>query len=464
MQNTETVKGVSLSGLQANGQGEVNQPLEATEAEIKAAKDNFGATHIRLQIQQQALVGEDGTRYHEFYARNVFDAIDYALNLDLTVVINCQTEPGPTPRTYLMPNQGNDATSKFWEIMLTPAGGNYSGNPSIICDLFNEPQCGPNWSLWQAHYQGLINHIRGDLRVTANQLWADADNYAASLENCPGLTDPADNLVYSFHHPNSGPGGDSAGWDADFGNWAAAHRVVNGEFAQHITGFNWGSAYEIQRYLDYCSAKSIGHTIWTVGLDPDYFTDSNRMPYGWWGHMIDNLWNPGNHWKTYCFRSSVKWSQNYLVPKGERLPWTNGLYQGFSTEETSMLAGVAGFNSFTADMAGGKQYRIHVSFQCVHANYVTVTAVVGAHGVSSAPSTWGGVTPYQPGVVEKADLEDGWWCNVDIPPEYHQDFASGHYKGIVFGPGPNPDPLSHVDPVYQGHMSFSPQVIIEVHP
>jgi hypothetical protein len=450
-----TVKGITLSGLQTDASGNPYKPLSEVQKEIAASKNNFGATHVRLQVQQQTFIG-NGSQYNQIYAQTVYDAIDYALGLGLTVIINCQTEQSGGTRTYKYPNDGDSATDQFWDYMLTSRGGNYGGNPSIICDLFNEPQCGPNWTTWKNAYNGLISQIRSGLGITRNQLWADADNYAASLAGCPGLTDPAGNLVYSFHHPASGAAGDTAGWAADFGNWAASHPVVNGEFAQNSSNFNWGSPYEIQHYLNYCASKGIGQTLWTVYGD-NYFSDSSFMPCGWWGNMINNFWNPGKGWASYCYRSSAKWSQNYIMRTGAQLSWADGLYQGWSAEENSMLAGVTGFNSFTSDMAAGTQYRMHVSFRCAHANNTNVTAIVGVHGVSSAPSTWGGVAPLKTNIAELTGLEDGNWYNVDIPSGYLSQFASGYYKGIVFGPGPSSQGT------YEGHMGFSPEVVIEVH-
>jgi hypothetical protein len=459
--STGTVQGITLSGLQTDTSGNTSKSLSEVENEIAASKDNFGATHVRLQIQQQTFVG-NGNQYNATYAQTVYSAINYALNLGLTVIINCQTEQSGTSRSYPYPNcNGSTATNSFWDYMLTSRGGNYGGNSRVICDLFNEPQCGPSWTIWESAYNGLIFYIRSTLDVTGNQLWADADNYAASLKGCPGLSDPAGNLVYSFHHPASGPGGDTAGWAQDFGDWAASHQVVNGEFAQN-SSFNWGSPYEIQHYLDYCASIGIGQTLWTVYGD-NYFSDSNFMPYGWWGHMIDNFWNPGNGWSTYCFRSSVKWSQNYIMENGNQLSWTDGLYQGWSPGATlggSMLAGVAAFNSFTADMATGSSYRMHVSFACIYPDNGSMTAVVGVHGVSSSspPGSWSGVVPLKTNIVELADLTQNEWCNVDIPASYLPQFASGYYTGIIFGPGPDSDGA------YQGHVSYSPEVVIEVHP
>ena len=456
---TAAVQGITLSGLQTDTSGNTSKTLAEVETEIAASKNNFGATHIRLQIQQQTFVG-DGTQYNSTYAQTVYSAINYALGLGLTVIINCQTERTGTTRTYLYPNDGNKATNAFWDYMLTSKGGNYRGNSKVICDLFNEPQCGPNWTTWQNAYNGLISYIRSTLGVTSNQLWADADNFAASLSGCPGLTDSAGHLVYSFHHPASGPGGDTAGWATDFGNWAGSHQVVNGEFAQN-SSFNWGSPYEIQHYLSYCASIGVGQTIWTVYGD-NYFSDSNDKPHGWWGHMINNFWNPGNGWQTYCFRSSVKWSQNYIMKNDNQLSWSDGLYQGWSplaTSGGSMVAGVAAFNSFTTDMATGTKYRMHVSFRCVYPDNGSMTAVVGVHGVtsSSPPASFTSIVPRATNIAELANLQQYDWCNVDIPSGYLSQFASGYYTGIVFGPGPNSDAI------YQGHLSFTPEVVIEVH-
>lgn len=449
-----TVKGITLSGLQTDSS---QLTLAELKSQIAASQTNFGATHIRLQIQQQTFVG-DGSQYNASYAKTVYDAINYTLGLGLTVIINCQTEQSDVHRTYLYPNQGNSATSAFWEYMLTSKGGNFGGHPRVICDLFNEPQA-PDWTTWRSAYQGLIDYIRGDLPTglaASNQLWADANDYAASFDGCLPLKDPAGNLIYSFHHPKSAAGGDTAGWDADFGNWAATHPVVNGEFAQN-SNFNWGSPYEVQRYLNYCADRGIGHTLWTVYGD-GYFSDATYMPYGWWGNLINDFWNPGNGWTSYCFRSSVAWSQNYVMRTGNQLTWPNGLYQGWSPELNSMLAGAAGFNTFVPDMARGKRYRMHVSFQCVWVDSRKTTAVVlGVHGLAAKPKSWGGMRPQAPNILQLDNVTTGQWCTMDIPSSYVERFATGYYKGILFGPGPD------ATGPFSAHMSFTPEVVLEVH-
>jgi hypothetical protein len=67
------------------------------------------------------------------------------------------------------------------------------------------------------------------------------------------------------------------------------------------------------------------------------------------------------------------------------------------------------------------------------------------------------VVPLKTNIVELAGLTQDEWCNVDIPASYLPQFASGYYTGIIFGPGPDSGSA------YQGHMSYSPEVVIEVH-
>ena len=101
------------------------------------------------------------------------------------------------------PNQKNNGTNAFWKHF---ASTRWNGHPQVIFDIFNEPDGDPstrhrgNWSVWQPNMQALVNYLRNTLHVT-NVLWADADNCSASFNDCPGLTDPNDNLIYSFHHP-----------------------------------------------------------------------------------------------------------------------------------------------------------------------------------------------------------------------------------------------------------------------
>ena len=455
---TAAVRGITLSGLQTDASGNTSKTLAVVETEIAASKNNFGATHIRLQIQQQTFVG-DGTQYNSTYAKTVYSAINYALGLGLTVIINCQTERTGTTRTYLYPNDGNKATNAFWDYMLTSKGGNYRGNSKVICDLFNEPQCGPNWTTWQNAYNGLISYIRSTLGVTSNQLWADADNYAASLSGCPGLTDSAGHWCTRSIIRHQGraailPGGlrtSVTGPAPPSRQWR-----VRAEFELQL-----GKPVRDPALPQLLRQHRRGQTIWTVYGD-NYFSDSNDKPYGWWGHMINNFWNPGNGWQAYCFRSSVKWSQNYIMENDNQLSWSDGLYQGWSplaTSGGSMVAGVAAFNSFTADMATGTRYRMHVSFRCVYPDNGSMTAVVGVHGVTSAspPASFTSIVPRATNIAELANLQQYDWCNVDIPSSYLSQFASGYYTGIVFGPGPNSDAI------YQGHLSFTPEVVIEVH-
>lgn len=450
--STASIKGLTFSGLQGDAYGGSTYKSAATVmAEIDAAKNNFGCTAVRLQIQQQLLVGQDGLQYDGTYKATVDSVVQHALDAGLIVIINCQTLNKASRSGLYYPNQSNSATNAFWQHMSV----GWNGNANVIFDVFNEPDCNPginpggNWSVWQSSFNALIGYMRNTLGIT-NTLWADADDYAKTFSGCPGLTDPNGNLVYSFHHPSSAAGGDSAGWDADFGNWASSHQVVNGEFAQNET-FNWNNPYVIQHYLDYLSSHGIGQTLWTVFGD-NYFSNASRQPYGWWGHMIANRWaNTG--WSTYVFRSSVKWSANYKIA-GPKISWGD-MYQGWSASQNSMLVSLAGFNDLTARMAEGSQWRIHVAFKTIHANGSSVTALLSLHREVNEPVTRPSTMTID--VAQRAGCVSGCSYNIDVPSGYLASFRNGTYKGIGYGPGPSQDVA------YQGHHDEFPFIVLEVH-
>ena len=450
-EGTGDIKGLSTSGLQGKSYG---KPTFLTTQQIEhlmlAAKQNFGANTMRLQVQQQLMVGEKGDKFDGTYAAKVKEVVQYGIDLGLTIVIDCTTEKGPKDSRSI--NTPDSGTNAFW----SHVAPTWNGHPQVIFDIFNEPDGHPKWSVWHTNMQALVNYLRNALHVT-NVLWADADNWSASFDACPGLTDPNGNLVYSFHHPPDTR--DEAGWNKDFGNWAQMHKVVNGEFAHNIS-FNWNSPTRVQAYLDYLDHRNIGQTIWHAFGD-NYFGDADIQPAGWWGNMIANRWT-NNGWTTYCF--APDWHQSYKTSDGTQITWPQN-YQGWSRARAnaSYLASAVGYGDFTNVMAESDRYRIHLAFKCVHANdRGGVKVLVGVHTADTKPSTWSGVSA-KSHVVESAPDKDGKFCtdgkfyHIDIPSEYHAGFADGTYKGVVFGPG------ATKDVVYQGHFDSDPELIIEVH-
>ena len=70
------------------------QLLATIDGEMWTARHDYHANTIRLQIQQQRLVGYRGHRLDLGYLSDVRQVTDYGRSIGLTIVLNAQTEPG----------------------------------------------------------------------------------------------------------------------------------------------------------------------------------------------------------------------------------------------------------------------------------------------------------------------------------------------------------------------------------
>ena len=250
--------GITLSGTQWG------RPLADLDAQIRAIRDYWYSNVVRLQVQQDRFDTDSGYRGY------VRAAIGDGLRAGLTVVINPQTEPVPgwTANERLPTQQ----TLDFWQLMTA----DYSNNPDVVFDLFNEPRVPDTpagWALWRdgGTYRGVaylgmqtvLSFIRD--QGAANEVWADGLAGASTLDGVPGHLLSGGPVIYSFHHP-AGPH-DPAAWYRDFGYLAGLHiPVVNGEFTNYEQGYCWQDApTALPQYLGYLAARGIGLTAWTFG-------------------------------------------------------------------------------------------------------------------------------------------------------------------------------------------------------
>ncbi len=237
--------------------------LRAAKLQISAAR-SWNANTIRLQIVQDKMVGQSGTRFSPVYMRAVRQITGYALRHGLDVVLNAQTEISMGfARNESLPTT---ATYAFWRRMTAA----YGRNPRVVFDLFNEPR-GPDgcpWPVWQAAFQPLVNYVR---RIgSRNQIWVEGRDWASTLAGVPLLH--GQGLVYSFHHPGSphpAPDGlpaTPAVWDAAFGNLAARGvPVVDGEFVNFMSGYYWPrSTATVTRYFAYLRSHQVGVVAWSL--------------------------------------------------------------------------------------------------------------------------------------------------------------------------------------------------------
>ena len=269
-------------------------------AQLRAIAGVWHGNVVRLQVEQdEFLSGGDGQSAATFRAR-VFAAVSYAESLHLAVVINGTTEAtdGIFTRNEPLPTT---ATLAFWRAM-----GRYRNDPAVILDPFNEPRYGVSgrnpsgdWGTWFYGGHGYLGEnqlIRG-LRGMGwhGQVWAEAPGNLALARlgvTWPKyrLSDPAHDLVYSYHHVSVDQNADPSvtQWNVEFGNLVTRRGlpVVDGEWTNrsvpygtegHVfspsgdTGQCWGHAPKfVPLYLSYLAARSVGMTVWTLGPVPDY--------------------------------------------------------------------------------------------------------------------------------------------------------------------------------------------------
>jgi hypothetical protein len=252
--------GITLSGLQAYLFGPTN--VTTMENQMRAAKLDWHANTIRLQIIQDKLVGEGGHHYRPAYMAYVRQIVAFGLHLGLTMVLNAQTEQSTG---YALSEPLPDyATSVFWQQMMRW----YKNNPRVVFDLFNEPRKS-DWQQWQAATQPLIDQIRA--AGARNQIWLEGLNWDSTLAGVPLLHDPLHNLAYTIHHPGSdrggtGPAPTTAQLGAAFGNLAARGiRVVDAEFANYTGSYDWVQpGRNVRRYLAYLTAHHVGLRAWSL--------------------------------------------------------------------------------------------------------------------------------------------------------------------------------------------------------
>jgi Cellulase (glycosyl hydrolase family 5) len=268
-------------------------------AQLRAIKGAWHGNVVRIQVEQYAWLNGDNGHSAQVFRDKVTAVIALAEQDGLAVVINDQSEPedGMSSLNEPLPTS---ATLAFWKD-LAPL---YKRNPNIILDPFNEPRLLPapnrpadGWAQWfkgsgpYISENALIKAIRAD--GFTNQIWAEAPgNYALTELGTTWprykLTDPDNNLVYTFHHTEVLQDADPSvtGFNVQFGNLVTVRGlpVVDGEWTNRSVPFGtkgivyrpsgdiqqcWGNApVSVPLFFSYLAARGIGITVWTLGPAP----------------------------------------------------------------------------------------------------------------------------------------------------------------------------------------------------
>ena len=214
---------------------------------ITATATEWCANTVRLQLDQDELLGPDGTSVNQAYLAAVQAEVSLAEHDQLVVVLNDETNLSPSPAQYVERGP-TPATETFWKVLAKL----YGNDPQVIFDLFNEPRMystgmsqAQEWHLWLdgGLYQGVyypfgMAQLAGYVRTTLgarNLFWIEGPNFSASFA---GMVQQhallhVSGVVYALHHPAGQPG--PTAWNDDFG-YLVTDRVapvVDGEWTNY---------------------------------------------------------------------------------------------------------------------------------------------------------------------------------------------------------------------------------------
>jgi hypothetical protein len=236
--------GITVPGLQGpDWTGYTAMDLQ----KITATATEWCANTVRLQLDQDDLLGPDGTGVNQAYLAAVQAEVALAEHDRLVVVLNDETNLSPSPAQYIERGP-TPATATFWKILAKL----YGNDPQVIFDLFNEPRMystgmsqAQEWHLWLdgGLFQGVyypfgMAQLAGYVRTTLgarNLFWIEGPNFSASFA---GMVQQhallhVSGVVYSLHHPAGQPG--PTAWNDDFGYLVTdgVAPVVDGEWTNY---------------------------------------------------------------------------------------------------------------------------------------------------------------------------------------------------------------------------------------
>jgi Cellulase (glycosyl hydrolase family 5) len=284
--------GLTVPGLQRPDWG---GSVALDRVKIAATAEDWCANTVRLQLNQDDLLGPAGTGFNQAYMTAIKSEVALAERYQLVVVLNDETNFSPAANRELGPTPG---TERFWRDLAQV----YGHDPQVIFDLFNEPRMysvgmsqAQKWHLWLdgGTFGGvrysfgmaqLAAYVRNALGVR-NLFWIEGPESSASFA---GMVQQhavlnVSGVVYALHHPAGQA--DTASWDADFGYLVTTGvaPVVDGEWTNYEpapTAYPtaprtscWpGAPNEVPQFLQYLAEYGIGMNAYQ--LQPGYLIRS----------------------------------------------------------------------------------------------------------------------------------------------------------------------------------------------
>jgi hypothetical protein len=235
--------GLTVAGLQSPSWfGAVAQDVQ----EIDATAADWCGNTVRLQLNQDDLLGPNGTSFNHAYMSAIESEVTTAESDKMVVVLNDETNIA-TPAEEAVQRGPTPETEVFWKDLAKV----YGNDPQVILDLFNEPRTYSSgmsqtqeWQLWLdggtfdgVRYLGMAQ-LAGYVRTTLgakNLFWIEGPDYSASFA---GMVQQhallhVSGVVYAVHHP--GGAVSTSSWDDDFGYLITSNvaPVVEGEWTNY---------------------------------------------------------------------------------------------------------------------------------------------------------------------------------------------------------------------------------------
>jgi len=313
--------GMTVSGLQeGNWTNLVGLDLE----KIPVIADDWCANTIRIQTNEDMLLGPNGTSFNFEYMAAIQSEVALAESYKLVVVLNDETNftlPLSVRHHQADPTR---ETEIFWKDMTRF----YGNDPQVIFDLYNEPRTSvpymkpPKlWHLWLdgGEFKGVdykfgMAALTAYVRYTAgahNLFWIEGPRYSLSFAGMIRYHAliHVSNIAYAIHHAQGAH--DEAAWYAAFGYLVAdgIAPVVNGEFTNYephpnptsdlAPGYCWKNApTAVPQYFQYLTSLGIGMIAyqlvpgWLISSDRK-FGDPTSMNARTWSCVPDNEPQPG---------------------------------------------------------------------------------------------------------------------------------------------------------------------------
>ena len=292
-------------------------------AEITATAGEWCGNTVRLQLNQDDLVGPNGTGVNRAYMAGIKSEIALAESYKLVVVLNDETNIA-TPAEQAVQRGPTRATEVFWKDLTKL----YGHDPQVIFDLFNEPRMysagmslAQEWQLWLdgGTFEGvsypfgmaaLATYVRTTLGAR-NLFWIEGPNFSASFA---GMVQEhavlhTSGVVYAVHHPAGRA--DTGSWVDDYGYLITDHigPVVEGEWTNYEPAPTsgptaaptscWPNApTSVPQFLRYLTEYGIGLNAYTLQpgfliKSSDDFADPTTMNAKTWTCQSDSEPQPG---------------------------------------------------------------------------------------------------------------------------------------------------------------------------